>query len=170
MSACLIHERPMPRRRPAQVRIAGALCASHDPALHRVQGVPARVHAAIVAVEHGKMAPGEIRTALWQWKQLAKRGLAYPCGHCGEISCCGDSPRRVLEEAISYLPPWAKKHLRRVVQRLDRIYLDQVWPDPDVVLPPPGPPLRLGLDKALPSERLIKQRKFKSSRSPLGRG
>jgi hypothetical protein len=61
------------------------------------------------------MAPGEIRTALRSWEQLAKQGLAYPRGYCGEISRCGDSPRRVLEEAITYLPPWAKKHLRRVV-------------------------------------------------------
>jgi hypothetical protein len=44
----------------------------------------------------------------------------------------------VLEEALTYLPPSAKKHLRRLVQRADQIYLDRVWPHPNAIrdLPP----------------------------------
>lgn len=126
----------MPRKRPADVRIKGAICATHDPALHHVHGVPARVLTAIAAVEHRKMAPGTIRAALRSWEHLAKLGLTYEPGYCGEISCCGESPRKVLEDAITYLAPWAKKHLRKLVRRIDRVYLNRVWPDPDATLPP----------------------------------
>jgi hypothetical protein len=41
----------------------------------------------------------------------------------------------VLEDAINYLPPWASRHLERIVERSDRVYLDRYWPEPDVVLP-----------------------------------
>lgn len=88
---------------------------------------------AIVAVEHRKMAPGTIRTALRSWDRMARLGLTQSPGHCGEVSCCGESPRKVLEDAITYLPPWAKKHLRKLVRHLDQVYLDRVWPDPDAV-------------------------------------
>jgi hypothetical protein len=120
------------------VRTSGAVCTSHDSALHHVHGVSARVLIAIAAVEHRTLPPGAVRRALRDWERLARLGVTKPTDHCGEPACCGDSPRDLLEEAIALLPPRAKKHLRRLVRRIDQVYLARTWPDPDAASDLPG--------------------------------
>lgn len=126
----------MPRRRPGDLRVSGAVCTSHDPAVHHVHGVPARVLIAIREVEHRTLRPGAVREALGVWRHLARQGLYTQPWQC---ECCKEEhPRDVLEEAVSRLPPWAKRDLRRLVRQVDRVYLARTWPDPDAPNMLPG--------------------------------
>jgi len=97
------------------------------------------VIAAITVVEHGPLEPGFVARELCRWEDLARRGAVWrPASNpCGVRECCGPGPRGFLEEAMGYLPRRAKPGLRRVVGRVDEVYLRHTLPDP---LADPGSP------------------------------
>ena len=88
--------------------------------------------AAITVAEHGLLEPGFVARQLRRWEQLARRGSVYrPASNpCGERECCGPGPRGFMEEAIGRLPARARPGLRRVVSRVDAVYLSHTLPDP----------------------------------------
>ena len=88
--------------------------------------------AAITVVEHGPLEPGFVARELRRWEQLAERGSVHrPASNpCGEPECCGPGPRGFLEEVIGRLPARATPGLRRVVRRVDGVYLSHTLPDP----------------------------------------
>lgn len=87
---------------------------------------------AITAAEHGPLVPGFMSQQLRRWEQLAQRGRVYrPASNpCGVPECCGLGPRGNLEMAIGCLPARAGLALRRVVGRVDEVYLSHTLPDP----------------------------------------
>jgi hypothetical protein len=120
------------RRVPKAVRREETLCRTHERTVHYVRGLSPGVIAAIVAVEHGPLEPGDVAYELLRWEALARRGEVYRPGSdpCGVPQCCGPGPRSALERAIRYLPRRAKPGLRRVVSQVDEVYLRRTLPDP----------------------------------------
>ena len=90
------------------------------------------VNAAITAVEHGALEPGEIASAFRSWESIARQGRVWRAASnpCGIPQCCGPGPRGDLEQAIRMLPRRAKPGLRQAVTRLDEMYLSHTLPDP----------------------------------------
>ena len=129
----------MGRRVPKVVRGAETICRTHDRAVHRVAGLSPGVIAAITVVEHELLEPGAIARDLRQWETMARAGSVHrPGSHpCGAPECCGPGPRGALEETIRNLPPRVKPGLRRLVGRIDEIYMARTRPDP---LADPGAP------------------------------
>lgn len=129
----------MGRRAPKVVRGAETICRTHDRAVHRVTGLSPGVIAAITVVEHELLEPGAVARELRRWETMARAGSVHrPGSHpCGVPECCGPGPRGALEEAIRYLPRRAKPGLRRLVGRIDEIYIARTRPDP---LADPGAP------------------------------
>lgn len=136
---CCLTEQIVGRRAPKVVRHEETICWTHKRALHQVHGLGPGVIGAITALEHGPLEPGEVACELRRWEALARRGGVYrPSSNpCGESACCGHGPRGVLDEVIQGLPRWAKPELRRVVERVDEVYLRNTLPDP---LADPGAP------------------------------
>ena len=66
---------------------------------------------AVITLEHTRMRPGEVATALLAWTQAVVPGTVdriAPTCMCPE--CCGDAPRQRLEQALIALPQWAQSH------------------------------------------------------------
>ncbi|MBG0827650.1 hypothetical protein HS041_07725 [Planomonospora sp. ID67723] len=87
--------------------------------------------AAVVALEHTRMRPGEVAAALLAWMQAVLPGTAdriAPTRMCPE--CCGDEPRRRLEQALAALPHWARPHLYTVIFSIDGRFIARTSPNP----------------------------------------
>jgi hypothetical protein len=108
------------------------VCRTHERSAHYVPGLRLSVIAAIVIIEHGLQKPGSVSRELRRWEQLAQRGGVYrpASSPCGESACCGPGPRGFLEQTIGCLPAQGRPGLRRLVQRVDEIYLSHTLPDP----------------------------------------
>ncbi len=139
IGTCCLPEGTVGRRAPKVVRRQETVCWTHERAAHHVPGLGPGVIAAITVVEHGRLEPGDVARALLRWEASAGRGGVYRPGSnpCGVDQCCGPGPRGELEEAIRCLPRRAKPGLRRVVERVDEVYLRNTMPDP---LADPGSP------------------------------
>jgi hypothetical protein len=99
--------------------------------IHHVPGLGRRPMAAVIALEHTRMRPGTVATALVAWQEAALTGTAdrvfFRC-QCEE--CTGDAPRWRLQQALIDLPPWARAHLYTLVLPIDLYYLRRTSPMP----------------------------------------
>lgn len=66
----------MPRRRPSEVRTQGSACGTHRAVIHYIPGLGRRPMAAVISLEHTRMWPGAVATALAAWQEAALTGTA----------------------------------------------------------------------------------------------
>ncbi len=86
--------------------------------------------AAVTALEHGRMRPGEVAQALVAWQAAVFMGTAdHVEVICMCPECSGDAPRWRLQRALTALPPWARPHLGALILPLDRYFLSRTSPD-----------------------------------------
>ncbi|YCK32713.1 hypothetical protein ACNF49_00985 [Actinomadura sp. ATCC 39365] len=83
----------------------------------------------MITLEHTRMWPGAVATALAAWQEAALMGTAgrvfFRC-ECEE--CTGDAPRQRLQQALTDLPPWARSRLYALVLPVDLYYLRRTSP------------------------------------------
>ncbi|NRQ34631.1 hypothetical protein HII36_22735 [Nonomuraea sp. NN258] len=85
--------------------------------------------AAVIALEHTRMRPGAVSSALIAWQNAALTGTADRARHlCMCDECTGHAPRWRLQQAPTWLPPWARPHLYGLVLPVDRSYLLRTVP------------------------------------------
>ncbi|MEU7002986.1 hypothetical protein [Nonomuraea sp. NPDC046570] len=88
--------------------------------------------AAVIAVEHTLLWPGEVAAALLAWTRDVIPGTTTQL--LPQCSCLGCSwepdPRGEVERMLTALPRWAKPYLYSLVLPIDRSFLARTSPDP----------------------------------------
>jgi len=114
MAACSLHERDMPRKRPAKVRAdmlareaAARGCADK---VSQLPGLSPRGHAVLASLECTRLSPGQAEQALRYWRDYQRDPYARRWDRpdsCGEWYCCPeiDEVRAILRIVVHNLPP-----------------------------------------------------------------
>src|SRR4051794_37364606 len=99
----------MPRRRPSAVRPRRLRCGTHRPSIHQVPGLTARPMAAVIALEHTILQPGEVAATLLAWTRDVIPGTTTQLPPmCACPGCSWEiDPRGDLERVLAALPDWA---------------------------------------------------------------
>ncbi|MBB4913635.1 hypothetical protein [Streptosporangium saharense] len=95
-------------------------------------GLTAHPMAAVIALEHTLLQPGEVAARLLAWAQDVIPGTsAKLLPTCSCAGCAWEvDPRGELERALVALPHWARPYLYGLVLPIDRSFLARTTPDP----------------------------------------
>ncbi|WP_133061689.1 hypothetical protein [Streptosporangium minutum] len=88
--------------------------------------------AAVIALEHTLLEPGEVAEALRAWTRDVIPGTMTRLPPTCSCPGCSweDDPRGDLERILIALPRWARPYLYSLVLPIDRSFLARTSPDP----------------------------------------
>ena len=88
--------------------------------------------AAVTALEHTILRPGEVAGALMAWTQDVIPGTSTQLARtCSCLLCSWEiDPRGDVERVLTSLPGWARPYLYGLVLPIDRRFIARTTPDP----------------------------------------
>lgn len=131
-------ERPMPRKRPKQVRAEHWRPRRGVPVV-RIRGVTAATRVAIHRLEDERLWAGAVVAALRECRRhLEQPGRVLPDPVMGCACCDPLVARDLLEDVLRWLPRGARTDLGRLVARMDAEFARRSAPlGAHLTLPPP---------------------------------
>jgi hypothetical protein len=85
-----------------------------------------------IAEVHNQLDPGDVARALRRWSAHAHGPIRRLAGSCSPAAMhgCPCASRALLERVVNRLGGRPRREVRRLIDDIDRVFLDRTHPDP----------------------------------------